>query len=93
MTPGEPPFEIAWSPSALRELGRLPEKVATAVVEFVYGALARNPRRVGHELRFELQGKHSANRGDYRIVYEVDDNVLAVKILAIDHRSKIYRPR
>jgi mRNA-degrading endonuclease RelE of RelBE toxin-antitoxin system len=87
------PFAIAWSPSALRDLARLPEKVAAAVVEFVYGALAENPHRVGHELRFELEGKHSANRGDYRIVYAIDDDGLLVTILAIDHRSKIYRPR
>ena len=87
------PFEIAWAPSALRDLARRPEKVATAVVEFVYGALAENPRRVGHELRFELVGKHSANRGDYRVIYEVDDAARLATILAIDHRSKIYRPR
>jgi mRNA interferase RelE/StbE len=87
------PFEIAWSPSALRDLARLPEKIATAAVEFVYGALADNPRRVGHELRFELEGKRSANRGDYRIVYEIDDQTRVVTILAIDHRSKIYRSR
>ena len=87
------PFEIEWAPSALRDLARPPEKVATAVVEFVYGALASNPRRVGHELRFELEGKHSANRGDYRVIYEVDDAARLATILAIDHRSKIYRPR
>jgi len=87
------PFEIAWSPSALRDLARLPEKVAAAVVEFAYGDLAANPRRVGHELRFELEGKHSANRGDYRIIYEIDERTNVVMVLAIDHRSKIYRSR
>lgn len=91
MTSDEP-FDIAWSPSAVRDSARLPEKVAVAVVEFVYGALAENPRRVGHELRFELAG-HSANRGDYRVIYEIDDRERLVTILAIDHRSKIYRPR
>ncbi len=92
MTNGKP-FEISWAPTALRNLASLPEKVATAVVEFVYGALADNPWRVGHELRFELVGKHSANRGDYRVIYEIDDEALVATILAIDHRSKIYRPR
>jgi mRNA interferase RelE/StbE len=86
-------YAIEWSPTAFRNLARLPEKVATAAVEFVYGALASNPRGVGHELRFELEGKHSANRGDYRIVYEIDTTARVVTILAIDHRSKIYRRR
>lgn len=87
------PYEIDWAPSALRSLEQLPEKVATAVVEFVFGALTDNPQRVGHELHFELEGKRSANRGDYRIIYEIDDDARAVAILAVDHRSKIYRPR
>ncbi len=86
-------YAIEWSPTALRNLARLPEKVATAAVEFAYGALAANPRRVGHELRFELEGKRSANRGDYRVVYEIDTKARVVTILAIDHRSKIYRRR
>lgn len=86
-------FDIAWAPTAQRDLARHPEKVATAVVEFVYGALADNPRRVGHRLRFELEGKHSANRGDYRIIDQIDHRIRVVTILAIDHRSKIYRRR
>lgn len=85
------PYEIDWAPSATRALSRLPEKVGTAVVEFAYGALADNPQRVGHGLRFELEGKHSANRGDYRIISEVDDEARVVVILAVDHRSKVYR--
>lgn len=92
MSPADP-HQIDWAPSALRALERLPEKVGTAVVEFVYGALAENPKRVRHGLRFELQGKYSANRGDYRIVYEIDEARRVVAVLAVDHRSKAYRSR
>ena len=77
----------------MRTLARLPEKVAAAVVEFAYGALAGSPHRVGHALRFELEAKHSANRGDYRVIYEIDEAAHAVLILPIDHRSKVYRRR
>ena len=87
------PFDIEWASSALRSLARLPEKIATACIEFVYGGLAENPYRVGRALRFDLEGKHSARRGDFRVVYEIDDRLHLVKILAIDHRSDIYRPR
>ena len=87
------PFDIEWASSALRSLDRLSEKIATACVEFVYGGLAENPHRVGRALRFDLEGKHSARRGDFRVVYEIDDQLHVVRILAIDHRSDIYRPR
>ena len=63
----EAPFRIAWTPTAKRALSRLPEKVAAAAVEFIYGALAQNPHRVGKPLRRELEGLHNARRGDFRI--------------------------
>ena len=86
-------YEIDWAPSAVRDLQRLPEKVATAVVEVVYGVVADSPGRAGHRLRFELEGKHSANRGSYRVTYEIDENHGSVTVVAIDHRRRIYRPR
>lgn len=67
---------------------RLPEKVAAAVIEFVYGTLAQNPQRVGKPLRFELEGLHSARRGDYRILYRIDD---VVTVVAVEHRADAYR--
>ena len=84
----EAPFRIAWTPAAKRALARLPEKVAAAAVEFIYGGLAENPHRVGKPLRRELEGMHSARRGDFRIVYRITD---LVTIVAIDHRADIYR--
>jgi mRNA interferase RelE/StbE len=87
--PGEP-FEIHWAPPAKRALRRLPEKVATSVIEFVYGPLAGNPSRVGRPLRFELEGAWSAHRGDYRVVYRIDEPGRRVAVLAIGHRD-VYR--
>ena len=88
--PGEP-FDIHWAAPAKRALRRLPEKVATAVVEFVYGPRAGNPTRVGRPLRFELEGVWSAHRGDYRVVYRIDEPGRRVDVLAIGHRADVYR--
>jgi mRNA interferase RelE/StbE len=84
---------VRWTATAGRALDRLPEKVAAAAVEFIYGSLAENPQRVGKPLRFELEGLHSARRGDYRVVYEIDQEHALVTIVAIQHRSDVYRPR
>jgi mRNA interferase RelE/StbE len=85
------PFEVHWTAPARRALRRLPEKVATSVVEFVYGPLAADPGRVGRPLRFELEGRHSAHRGDYRVVYRIDHPRHLVVVLAIGHRADVYR--
>jgi mRNA interferase RelE/StbE len=79
--------------SAERQLGRLPERIAAAVVEFVLGPLCENPRRLGHPLQRELAGLWSARRGAYRVIYEIDEVERIVTVLRIDHRSDIYRPR
>ena len=79
--------------SAERQLGRLPERIAAAVVEFILGALCENPRRLGHPLQRELAGLWSARRGAYRVIYEIDEVERIVTVLRIDHRSDIYRPR
>jgi mRNA interferase RelE/StbE len=84
---------IAWNALACRALTRLPEKVATAAVEFLYGSLAASPYRVGKALKLGLQGLSSARRGDYRIVYRINDDGRRVDVIAIEHRSDIYRPR
>jgi mRNA interferase RelE/StbE len=88
-----PAFAIAWTTTARRALTRLPEKVATAVVEFLYGSLAENPHRVGKPLKLGLEGMRSARRGDYRVIYRIDDDQRLVTVIAIEHRSDIYRPR
>jgi mRNA interferase RelE/StbE len=86
-------FELRVAASAERQLGRLPERIAAAVVEFMLGPLCENPRRVGHPLQRELAGLWSARRGAYRVVYEIDDAEHRVTVLRIDHRSDVYRPR
>ena len=57
-------------------------------MELIYGPLAENPRRVGKALRFELEGLHSARRGDYRVICRIAD---VVTITAIEHRADVYR--
>jgi len=86
-------FAIAWTTASRRAVTRLPEKVATAVVEFLYGSLAASPHRVGKPLKLSLEGLYSARRGDYRVIYRVDDEQRLVTVIALEHRSDIYRPR
>lgn len=89
----ESDLAIAWTAPARRALARLPAKVATSVAEFLYGSLAANPHRAGKPLRLGLSGLHSAPRGDYRVIYRIDAAIRQVTVLAIEHRSDVYRPR
>jgi mRNA interferase RelE/StbE len=88
-----PAYRVVVSATAERALARLPEGVAAAVVEFMVGALIESPRRVGHPLRHELTGLWAARRGPYRVIYEIDDKDGVIRVLRIDHRADVYRPR
>lgn len=86
-------YEVDITPEGLRHLHRLPEKVRTAAIEMMLGALAEAPRRVGKPLLGELSGLFSARRGDYRVIYEIDAERLVVTVHRVQHRRDAYRPR
>ena len=86
-------FAIAWTTASRRPLTRLRGKVATAVIEFLHGSLAASPHRAGQPLKLGLEGLHSARRGDYRVIYRIGEHQHQVTVIAIEHRSGIYRPR
>lgn len=93
MTDELPLHKLRVTGPAERQLARLPEGTAAAIVEFMLGPLVDNPHRVGGPLQRELAGMHSARRGAYRVVYEILDDDALVVVHRIDHRASVYRPR
>ena len=89
----EVPWDLAVAGPARRAIDRLPEKVALAVLDYLVGPLLENPQWVGKPLRGDLAGLQSARVGAYRIVYEIDEANRTVRVIYIDHRADIYRPR
>lgn len=85
-------FEVRFTAAARRSLNTIPPRVLSAVVEFTFGDLAREPRRVGKPLRDDLAGMFSARRGPYRVLYRIDDAARIVFIVRVDHRADVYRP-
>ena len=89
----ETPWDLVVAGPARRAIDRLPEKIALAVLDYLVGPLLENPHRVGKPLRGGLLGLHSARVGAYRIVYEIDEGSRTVRVIYIDHRADVYRPR
>jgi mRNA interferase RelE/StbE len=77
---------------ARRQFDRLPISVAAAVLETL-DAIAENPERLGKRLMLEHEGRFSARRGPYRIIYELDEDQRMVRVVAIGHRRDVYRRR
>lgn len=77
-------YEVVFTPAARRAMDILPMPIAIAALELITGDLAEHPHRVGKALQAPLEGRHSARRGDYRILYRIGEGV--VTIFDVRHR-------
>jgi mRNA interferase RelE/StbE len=92
VTDAQARYTLIITPTVRRQLAQhLPEAVAFAAHEFIVGALADNPQRVGKRLQAPLNDRHSARRGTYRVIYCIDDEQRSVTVLDIPHRRDAYR--
>lgn len=84
-------YSIRWRASARRDFARLPAPIKNRVGSAV-NALAQQPRPPGALL---LSGTSSPTWririGDYRVLYEIQDDILLVLVVGVGHRRDIYR--
>jgi mRNA-degrading endonuclease RelE of RelBE toxin-antitoxin system len=85
-------WDVAIDPPAVRGLARVQPRVVIALIEFIYGGLADDPHRRGKPLRGDLDGLWSARRGDYRVLYRLDEDTHTVYVRRIAGRADAYRP-
>jgi len=91
-TPSKDRYQLRIAGPAVQALtDLLPEKIARAAYEFITGALLDNPRRVGKALNPPLAPAYSTRRGDYRILFLIDEITRTVEVTAIKHRTDSYR--
>jgi mRNA-degrading endonuclease RelE of RelBE toxin-antitoxin system len=85
-------YAVRVSRQARRSLtDELPPAVAAACLEFLSGALADNPHRVGKPLRPPLAPLYSARRGEFRVIYDIREAEVVVQVVTIRHRRDAYR--
>lgn len=75
--------------SAAKELGQLPPKDRGRIVARIQ-LLAQDPRPQGAE-KLSGQERYRIRQGDYRILYEIEDDILRVMVVKIGHRRDVYR--
>jgi len=76
-------YTVTYAPRAQRDLRKLPEKIATACVEFIFAVLAEDPYRVGKPLTSSWEGTYSARRSEWRIIYRIDDHQVLIEVVTI----------
>ncbi len=83
-------YRVEIQTSALRELKKL-SRVLRARIEEKIDTLSEDPRPPGV---VKLKGKIGLYRiraGEYRIIYQIKDDVLQVLVVHVRHRREVYR--
>ncbi len=83
-------YRVLLAHSAEKDLARLAAEVRNRVVTAIQ-ALAHNPRPPGGRKLAGGEGDWRIRVGDYRIVYEIGDEVRIVRVNRVRHRREVYR--
>lgn len=82
-------FEVRIKRSAAKELAKLSNANVRRIIQRI-NALRTDPRPHG---AIKLAGRETyrIRQGDYRILYDVLDDVLIIQVIQIGHRSNVYK--
>jgi mRNA interferase RelE/StbE len=83
-------YEIEFEPSAFKSFNKLNTQ-AQRMLQPVIEALASDPRPAGCEKLEGMINAFRVRKGDYRIVYTVDDANDIVTVTRVRHRKDAYR--
>ena len=82
-------YRVEIKKSAVKEIEHLPVKDMKAALDKI-ASLVDNPRP--HDCqRLSGQEQYRLRRGNYRILYSVEDDILIVYIVKGGHRKDVYR--
>jgi mRNA interferase RelE/StbE len=83
-------YEILLERNAERALKKLPKDMFDRVVLEIK-SLAQNPKPHGVRKIVGSKNDWRIRVGHYRVLYEIDEEAKAVKVMRIRHRREIYR--
>lgn len=85
-------YKIIFASTAEKELIRLPENDFIKVQRAI-NSLAVNPFPPGHiKLEGTKEKLYRIRKGNYRVIYSVEKNIITITILKVGHRKDVYRP-
>jgi mRNA interferase RelE/StbE len=83
-------YEVYVEKSAENELKRLPTSTFHRIIPQIR-TLAQNPRPSGCRKLTGSKNDWRIRVGDYRVLYEIDGKIRAVRIMRVRHRREVYR--
>lgn len=85
-------YSVDFSKVARKQFKKLPSDVQERIQNKI-NELAIEPRPNGVK---KIQGEDNSYRirvGDYRVVYDIFDDILLVTVIRVKHRNQVYRDK
>lgn len=83
-------YTVLLSKNAGKELKRLPGPDANRVFKAI-AKLGDNPRPNGCKKLKDFDDSWRIRKGNYRVIYTIDDDRIIVDVITIGHRKDVYR--
>jgi len=74
---------------AQKQIMKLDRKVIP-VIKMAISDLANNPRPPGH-IKLNGEEAYRIRVGNYRVIYEINDDAIIVTIISVEHRKDVYK--
>lgn len=86
-------WDYSISDKAIKQLKKLDKQAAKQIFDFLDERIlgAEDPRQWGKQLKGELNNVWRYRSGDYRILCQLQGEVLVVLVLEVGHRKNIYK--
>lgn len=86
-------YKVQFTKRAMKDLKKLDRNTSALILGWVRKNLenCENPRLHGKGLTANRSGQWRYRVGDYRLLAEIEDNIITILILNIGHRSDIYK--
>ncbi len=84
-------WRIEFTDTAAKQLSKLGKVEAKRITKFLRGRIGEDPRAAGKALTGPLGGLWRYRVGDYRVICEIQDEVLRILVLRVGNRREIYR--
>lgn len=82
-------YKITFKKSVSKDLRSIPKADVKRILKKI-DSLADDPRFEGC-IKLSVQERYRVRQGLYRIVYEIRDDVLVVRVVKVAHRSNVYK--
>jgi mRNA interferase RelE/StbE len=84
-------YTIELKPSAVRDMQRLPHSIRKRLAQKI-DALGKDPFPRGSTKLEATDDLRRIRVGNYRVIYQVRQEVLLVLVVRVKHRGDVYRP-